>query len=106
MLAKELTVVQVGGRAVGAEGGGVVGEVEAASPTSAGVSEGDAGAVCTLELGAGEAGGGGSGVEEEQGVVGEEGEHPEERVTGFSKALSYLYSLQMSGLVHACLLGM
>ena len=87
ILTQDLTVKQVGGRAVGAERGGVVGEVRmgAAGPTRAGVSEGDAGAVCTLELGVT------AGAvdhrddcreesDEEHGGEGEGREHSEERV--------------------------
>ena len=99
------TMKQVGGRAVGAEGGGVVRIIMAVAPTRAGVSEGDAGAVCTLELGVRKARGGGGreeGEEEHSGVR-QEREHPEEGVRGFSVLPSYLYSIspQMSGLVHA-----
>ena len=89
------TLKQVGGRAVGAEGGGEVREVRkgAFEEARAGVSGWDAGAVCTLEL-VGEAGGGGGGGredEEEQGGVGEGREHPEDRSRGFPRASSYLY---------------
>ena len=97
--------MQVGGRAVGAEGEREVREVRerAFSEAGAGVSGWDAGAICTLELGVLDAGWGGGGQEgeEEQGGVGKGREHPEERITVFSMSLSYLYSLslQMSDLV-------
>ena len=51
VLTQDPTVVQVGGRAVGAEGGGEVRVVRAFREARAGVSEGDAGAITTLELG-------------------------------------------------------
>ena len=87
VLTQDPTVVQVGGRAVGAEEGGEVREVRkgATGPTRASVSEGDAGAVCTLELGVT------AGAvdhrddcreesDEEHGGEGEGREHSEERV--------------------------
>ena len=96
VLTQDPTVVQVGDRAVGAEREVVVREVRkgAAGPTRASVSEGDAGAVCTLEL-VGEAGGGGGGGgegEEEQGGVEVGREHPEDRSRGFLMSSSYLVS--------------
>ena len=68
--------------------------IRAAGPTRAGVSEGDAGAVCTLELvrEAGGGGGGGEEGEEEQGGVGQGREHPEEWSRGFPWPPPTLYS--------------
>ena len=61
ILAQDSTMEEVGGRAVGAEGGGEVRVVRkrTSREARAGVSEGNTGAVCTLELGVRKAGGAG-----------------------------------------------
>ena len=101
ILTQELTVDQVGSRAVGTEGGGRVGEVTRRASyksTGADVSNRNAGAIFTLELEVRVAGGGDGGGEKgkkEHSGVGKGRLHPERKVeTSFSLRpyLSYLSS--------------
>ena len=102
ILTQELTVDQVGSRAVGTEGGGRVGEVTRRASyksTEADVSNRNAGAIFTLELEVRVAGGGDGGREKgkkEHGGVAE-GRlqlHPEGKVeTSLRQNFSYLWPL-------------